>query len=78
MFGTGLGWDILESRNSEIPKNNIIDNFQSAMELMPQEVEELVDKVTNLQYLPFEILQFDKILARNAGNIVHKIVRKNK
>ena len=48
------------------------------MELMPQEVEELVDKVTNLQYLPFEILQFDKILARNAGNIVHKIVRKNK
>ena len=67
MFGTGLGWDILESRNSEIPKNNIIDNFQSAMELMPQEVEELVEKVTNLQYLPFEILQFDKILARNSA-----------
>ena len=43
------------------------------MELIPLEVEELVDKVTNLQHLPFtkasdpEILQFDEILARNAG-----------
>ena len=43
------------------------------MELMPEDVEELVDKVTNLQHLPFpkasdqEILQFNEILARNAG-----------
>ena len=47
--------------------------FPGAMELMPQDVEELVDKVTNLQHLPFpkasdqEILKFDEILARNAG-----------
>ena len=43
------------------------------MELMPKEDEELVDKVTNLQHLPFpkasdlEIFQFDEILARNAS-----------
>ena len=61
------------SRNSEIPENNIIDNFQGAMELMPQEVEVLADKVTKLQHLPFtkasdqEILQFGKILARNSA-----------
>ena len=48
-------------------------NFLGAMELIPLEVEELVDKVTNLQHLPFpkasdqEILQFDEILARNAS-----------
>ena len=67
------------SRNSgmplafvEIPVNNIVDNFQGAMELMPQEVEVLADKVTKLQHLPFpkasdqEALQFEEILARNA------------
>ena len=47
--------------------------FSGAMELMPEDVEELVDKVTNLQHLPFpkasdqEILKFDEILARNAS-----------
>ena len=47
--------------------------FPGAMELMAQDVDELVDKVTNLQNLPFpkasdqEILLFDEILARNAG-----------
>ena len=47
--------------------------FPGAMELMPQDVEELVDKVTNFQHLPFpkasdqEIFQFDEILARNAS-----------
>ena len=47
--------------------------FPGAMELMPEDVEELVDKVTNLQHLPFpkasdqEILKFDEILARNAS-----------
>ena len=52
--------------------NDTIDNFQGAMELMPQEVEVLADKVTKLQHLPFtnasdqEILQFEEILARNA------------
>ena len=67
------------SRNSEmplasleIPVNDIVDNFQGAMELMPQEVEVLADKVTKLQHLPFpeasdqETLQFEEILARNA------------
>ena len=67
------------SRNSEmplasleIPDNDIVDNFQGAMELMPQEVEALADKVTKLHHLPFpkasdqEILQFEEILARNA------------
>ena len=50
------------------------------MELMPEEVEELVDKVTNLQHLPFpkasdqEILQFDEILARNNNATVKLVV----
>ena len=71
------------SRNSEmplasveIPVNNIVDNFQGAMELMPQEVEVLADKVTKLQHLPFtnasdqEILQFEEILSRNTEKII--------
>ena len=57
----------------EIPRNDIVENFQSAMILTPEEVEDLVDKATDLKYLPFpkasdeEILQFEEILQRNAA-----------
>ena len=75
------------SRNSEmplasleIPINDIVDNFQGAMELMPQEVEVLADKVTKLQHLPFtnasdqEILQFEEILARKEKSLAKEII----
>ena len=73
-------WNWLgHSRNSEIPhsleipRNDIVENFQSAMILTPKEVEDLVDKATDLKNLPFpkasdeEILQFEEILQRNAA-----------
>ena len=65
-------WNWLgHSRNSEIPHS--LEIPCNDMILTPEEVEDLVDKATDLKNLPFpkasdeEILQFEEILQRNAA-----------